>query len=113
MRSGILCVLLTVTCTAGQQPVSLDLAGALKLARGYSQQFVQAGLAAELAREDRVQAKAALFPTLNVLNQYIYTQGNGTPTGVFVANNGVHLYDEQAIVHADLFSMAKRAEYQR
>jgi outer membrane protein TolC len=85
----------------------------LNLARGYSQQFLQAGLAAELAREDRIQAKAALFPTLNLFNQYIYTQGNGTPSGVFVANDGVHVYNEQAIVHADLFSVAKRADYQR
>jgi outer membrane protein TolC len=91
----------------------VDLKTALNFARGYSQQFLQAGLAAELAREDRIQAKAALFPTLNLFNQYIYTQGNGTPSGVFVANDGVHVYNEQAIVHADLFSVAKRADYQR
>jgi hypothetical protein len=60
-----------------------------------------------------VQARAALFPSLNALNQYIYTQGNGTPTGVFVANNGVHIYNEQAVVHAELFSVTRRAEYQR
>ena len=60
-----------------------------------------------------MQAKAALFPTLNLLNQYIYTQPNGTPSGVFVANDGVHVYSEQAMVHAELFSLAKRAEYQR
>ena len=94
-------------------PVALDLAGALQLARGYSQQFLAAGLATQLAREDRLQAKAALFPTLNVLNQYIYTQGNGTPSGVFVANDGVHIYNEQAVVHAELFSFSKRADYQR
>jgi outer membrane protein TolC len=96
-----------------EQPIVLDLKTALNLARGYSQQFMQAGLAAELAREDRIQAKAALFPTLNLFNQYIYTQGNGTPSGVFVANDGVHIYNEQAIVHADLFSVSKRADYQR
>jgi outer membrane protein TolC len=94
-------------------PVALDLAGALQLARGYSQQFLAAGLATQLAREDRLQAKAALLPTLNVLNQYIYTQGNGTPSGVFVANDGVHIYNEQAVVHAELFSFSKRADYQR
>src|SRR4051812_22664434 len=127
MRSAIAAVILAVASAKGQQPgvppapagqaqatpVSLDLPGALRLARSYSQQFVQAGIAAELAREDRIQAKAALFPTLNVLNQYIYTQGNGTPSGVFVANDGVHIYNEQAILHAELFSFAKRADFQR
>ncbi len=98
---------------AAGEPVSLDLAGALGRARNYNQQFMQAFIAAGLAREDRVQAKAALLPNISVLNQYIYTQGNGTPSGVFVANDGVHIYNEQAVVHAELFSFAKRADYQR
>lgn len=93
--------------------ISIDLGGALQRARDYSQQFLTADISASLAHEDRVQAKAALFPTLNALNQYIYTQGNGTPSGVFVANDGVHVYNEQAVVHAELFSMTRRAEYQR
>ncbi len=95
------------------QPLTLNLTQALQRARDYGQQFVQAGIAAALAREDRVQAKAAFFPTLNAFNQYIYTQGNGTPAGVFVANDGVHIYNEQAVVHAEVFSFARRAEYQR
>jgi outer membrane protein TolC len=94
-------------------PVHLTLEMALRLARAYSQQFLSAGIAAQLAHEDRVQARAAFFPTLNAFNQYIYTQGNGTPSGVFVANDGVHVYNEQAVVHAELFSVARRAEYQR
>ncbi|MEO8127560.1 MAG: TolC family protein [Bryobacteraceae bacterium] len=93
--------------------VALDLPAALALARNYNQQFMQAYLAAGLAREDRLQARAALFPTVTALSQYVYTQGNGTPSGVFVANDGVHIYNDQAIVHADLFSLAKRADYQR
>ncbi len=97
----------------GGPPITLDLEGAIGRARNYSQQYLQAYTATGLAREDRVQAKAALFPTLNVLNQYIYTQPNGTPSGVFIANDGVHVYNEQAVVHAELFSLAKRAEYQR
>ncbi len=94
-------------------PISLDLAGALQRARDYSQQFLSSGLAVQLAREDRVQAKAAFYPTVNVLNQMIYTQGNGTPSGVFVANDGVHIYNEQAVVHEELFSLTRRAEYRR
>jgi outer membrane protein TolC len=95
------------------QPISLDLAGVLELARNYNQQFMQSSIAARLAHEDRVQAKAALFPTVTALSQYIYTQGNGTPSGVFVANDGVHVYNDQAVLHADLFSLAKKADYQR
>jgi len=91
----------------------MDLAGALSRARVYNQQFFAAGTAAALAREDRVQAKAAMLPTLNAFNQFIYTQGNGTPSGVFVANDGVHIYNEQATVHAEVFSIARRADYHR
>jgi outer membrane protein TolC len=98
---------------AGGPPVSLDLPGALQRARDYNAQFLTAGIGAALAHEDRVQAKASLFPTLNAFNQFIYTQGNGTPSGVFVANDGVHVYNEQAIIHADLFSVAKQADYRR
>src|SRR5947208_14681608 len=36
--------------------VKLDLAGALQRARDYNQQFLTAGIAAALAREDRLQA---------------------------------------------------------
>src|SRR6185295_17127950 len=96
-----------------EQPVLLDLTSALQRARSYNQQFLSAGIATALAREERIQAKAALLPTLNAFNQFIYTQGNGTPSGVFVANDGVHLYSEQAVVHAEPLDFAKRAEYQR
>jgi len=96
-----------------QDAVKLDLAGALQRARDYNQQFLTAGITAALAREDRIQAKAALFPSLNALSQYIYTQGNGTPSGVFISNDGVHVYNDQAALHAEVFSIAKRADYQR
>jgi outer membrane protein TolC len=94
-------------------PITIDLAGALERAKQYSPQYLAAAIASAAAHEDRVQAKAALLPTLNAFNQYTYTQGNGTPTGVFVANNGVHVYDEQATLHAELFSVTRHAEYRR
>ncbi|MDP8981332.1 MAG: TolC family protein, partial [Acidobacteriota bacterium] len=94
-------------------PVTIDLAGALEKARAYNAQFQAAVIATGLAREDRLQAKAALLPSLNYFNQYIYTQGNGTPSGVFVANDGVHVYTSQAQVHEELFSFTRRAEYRR
>jgi outer membrane protein TolC len=94
-------------------PITLDLTGALQRARDYSQQFLSSQVAVQTAHEDVRQARAARYPTLNALNQYIYTQGNGTPSGVFVANDGVHVYNEQAVVHQELFSYTRRAEYRR
>jgi outer membrane protein TolC len=92
-------------------PLTIDLQSALQRARTWSPQFLAAALAAASAKEDRVQAKAAFYPTVSALNSFLYTQGNGTDTGVFVANNGVHIYDEQLTVHADV-SVTKRAQYQ-
>lgn len=91
----------------------LDLAGALQRARAYSQQFMQATTAAASSREDRAQAKAALLPAVTLLNQFVYTQPNGTPSGVFVANDGVHIYNEQMTLHADLLSFTRMADYRR
>ena len=98
---------------AGAPALTLTLDDALERARNVAQQYRSAVIAAELAHEDRVQAKAALLPTLNWFNQYIYTQGNGKPSGIFVANDGVHIYNNQALVHEDLFAPGKRADYQR
>ena len=98
---------------AGQSAVTLSLEDALARARKVAQQYQSAVIAAELAHEDRVQAKAALLPTVTWFNQYIYTQANGTPSGVFVANDGVHIYNNQAIVHEDLIAPGKRADYQK
>lgn len=97
----------------GAQTAPLTLQNAIERARAYNQQFLAATTAVGLAKEDRVQARAALLPSVNALNQYIYTQGNGTPSGVFIANDGVHVYNEQAVVHAELFSMAHQADYRR
>lgn len=94
-------------------PPAIDLANALQKARAYSPQFIAAGIAIDSAREDRRQARAAFLPTVSALNQILYTQGNGTPSGVFQANNGVHLYSEQAVVHEELFSLTHRADYRR
>ena len=79
-------------------------------ARKYGLQIQSADLLARLAREDRSQANAATLPSLSALNQFIYTEGNGTPSGVFVANDGVHVYNEQAVVHEELLALARRGE---
>lgn len=92
-------------------PLTIDLASALQRARDWSPQFLAAALSIASSKEDRVQAKAGFLPTVNALNAFLYTQGNGTGTGVFFANNGVHIYDEQLLVHGDFPSLAKRAQY--
>ncbi len=57
-----------------------------------------------------MQANAGALPSLNAFNQFIYTEGNGTPSGVFVANDGVHVYNEQAVVHEELLAFVRRGE---
>jgi outer membrane protein TolC len=99
--------------SAPQAALVIDLQNALERARNNSPQLQSASLGLVTAREDRVQSKAALLPSLNYVNQYIYTQGNGTPSGVFVSNDGVHIYNSQAAVHQELFSPLRQAEYRR
>ena len=79
-------IVLCLGMTASAQtpaPLTIDLQSALQRARDWSPQFLSAALAAASAKEDRIQAKAGFLPTVNQLNGYLYTQGNGTDTGVF------------------------------
>lgn len=92
--------------------VVIDFRNAIDRARQYANVLQSAGLAARIATEDRVQAKSTLLPSVNLFNQFIYTQPNGTDTGVFVANNGPRVYTSQVNVHEDL-SLARHYEYQR
>jgi outer membrane protein TolC len=90
--------------------ITITLQDALERAQKYGAQVQAANLVAAAAKEDRVQARAASLPSLSALNQFIYTEGNGTPSGVFVANDGVHIYNEQAVVHEELLSLMRRGE---
>ncbi len=92
---------------------TIDLKGALERARANNQQLLSANLNTVLAREDRLQAKAGFFPSVGYGNQYIYTEGNGTPSGVFVANDGVHVYSSQGNIHVEPVSVARVIEYRR
>ena len=47
---------------------------------------------------------------MNGFNQFIYTQANGTASGVFIANDGVHVYSEQLQVHQEVLALARRGE---
>jgi len=97
----------------GAAPLRLTLEEALERARANSPQIVSANIAALLAHEDTVQAKAALLPGVSGFSQYIYTQPNGLPSGVFVSNDGPHVYNNQLAVHADIYAPAKLADYHK
>jgi outer membrane protein TolC len=112
----ILAFILALSWSASAQsppaPLTLTLPEALERAKTVGQQLLSADISARIAHEDRVQAKAALLPSLTWLNGYTYTQGNGSDTGVYITNNGPHVYTNMADVHADVFAPAKRADYQ-
>src|SRR6202171_5962850 len=90
---------------------SLTLQSALMQARMNSQQLRSALLAAELAAEDRVQAHAGLLPGVNGFLQHIYTEPNGSASGVFISNDGPRVYNAWANAHGDLYSPQRLAEY--
>ena len=60
--------------TSPPQPVlTLTLQDAFARARANGLQLLSADIAARIAREDRVQAKAALLPSVNWQNGFDYT----------------------------------------
>src|SRR6202171_4222342 len=77
-------------------PLTITLQDALTRARANSIPFNAALTDHGVAHQDKVQARAALLPSVNFNNSATYTQGNGTSSGVFLANNGVHEYLSQA-----------------
>jgi outer membrane protein len=95
-----------------QPPLTLTLQDALARARTNSIQFQSALTDQGLAHQDNVQARAALLPSVNYNTSYIYTEGNGTPSGVFLANNGVHEYLSQGDVH-QVVGYSQIADYRR
>jgi outer membrane protein TolC len=88
----------------------ITLSDASARARQYGLQVQNADIITRLAHEDLRQARAGTLPSVNVINEFLYTQGNGTPSGVYVANNGVHMYTEQAQVHEEVLSLVRRGE---
>ncbi|MGC2696435.1 MAG: TolC family protein [Candidatus Angelobacter sp.] len=95
-----------------QAPLTLTLQDALTRARNNSIPFQAALTDQGVAHEDKVQARAALLPNVNFNNQFIYTEPNGTPSGVFVANNSVHEYISQGNVH-EAIGIGNFSDYRR
>ncbi len=86
---------------AGQQnaPPTITLQDALTRARANLPQFQSVLTDLGVAKQDKVVARAAMLPQVNYTTQYLYTEGNGTFTGVFIANNAVHEYIAQGNAH--------------
>ncbi len=113
LQAGATCFGFYPGTAASPASLTIDLNNALERARTSNQQLLSANLNTLLAREDIIQAKAAFLPSLSYNNQYIYTQGNGEPSGVFVSNDGVHVYNSQGAIHEEVLSMTRVVEYRR
>src|SRR6185437_16125050 len=97
-------------------PVTITLQDAVARASRNYAQYLSALTDAKIANEDRVQARAAMLPSLSYTQQYLGTQGNGKlASGRFVTNDGVHVYRVWGVVHQEFpagffsFSPYKRA----
>jgi outer membrane protein len=113
-----------VPTSSAQAPLTLTLQDALARARGNSVQFQAALTDAGIARQDKVQARAALLPNVSYNNAYLYTEGAGSaqttganqPAGVaspkFIAANAVHEYVSQGQVQ-ETFGYGQLADYRR
>jgi outer membrane protein TolC len=87
----------------GAPPAMVTLQDALQRARQNDAQFQTATADAQLSRENRVQARAALLPSLNYTTQYLGNQPNGVnPNGRFVSLDGVNMYRAWGVLHEDL-----------
>lgn len=83
-------------------PLTLTFQDALERARRFDPQLSLASTDAESAHQDRVQARAAMLPSVALSNQYLFTQGNGIqPAGRYVTNDGIHVYRLWGVFHQE------------
>ncbi|MGB8480432.1 MAG: TolC family protein [Acidobacteriaceae bacterium] len=84
-------------------PAAVTLRDAIDRARRYYAQYRASVMNAELAKQDRLQARASMLPSISYTQQYLGTQGNGKiPTGRYVTNDGVHVYRAWGVLHQDM-----------
>ena len=93
-------------------PLVLTLQDAMARAKSNDPQFRAALTELGLAYQDVVQSRAGLLPNVSYNMQFLYTQGNGLPSGRYIANNGIHEYIAQGNVHQTL-SPGMLAEHRR
>ncbi len=68
-------------------PLTLTLQDALARARKINPEYHAALTELGIAKEDRVQSRAALLPNVTYNTAFLYTEGNHTPTGRFSQGN--------------------------
>lgn len=127
LSSAVACLLALTAITLGQTnapavatgdqsqngaPLTLTLQDAIERAKHNNPEYRAAMTEFGLAKEDRVQSRAALLPSANFNTSFVYTEGNGTSSARFIANNGVHEYISQGNLHQEL-SFANVADYRR
>lgn len=112
------------TASPGGAPITLTLQDALKLARKNSVPYQAALTDQGIATQDKVQARAALLPSVSFNNAYTFTEGTGStqltganqPSAVaaprFIANNAVHEYLSQGEAQ-QVFGYSQVADYRR
>jgi outer membrane protein TolC len=85
-------------------PTTVTLQDALERARKLDPTLRGAVSDARSAREDRLQARNAMLPTISATTQYLNDQGDGgrISDGRFVTQDGVHVYRGWAVYHQDL-----------
>jgi outer membrane protein TolC len=84
-------------------PMTITLKDALTRAQKNDSDYLAAVNDAKSAKEDRIQARNAILPTISFQSQALLTQGNGaTSIGRFVTNDGVHVYRSWGVLHEDL-----------
>jgi len=85
-------------------PITVTLSDALDRARKLDTQYLGAISDAKSAKEDRLQARNAMLPSVTATSQYLATQGNGglISDGRFVTNDGIHVYRAMGVLHVDL-----------
>jgi outer membrane protein TolC len=91
------------SASAANAPLTLTSQDALERARKYDPQYLSYVNNERVSRQDIVQARSALLPSVSSTNQLLLTQGNGVlPSGRFVTNDGVHVYRVWGVVHQSL-----------
>ena len=98
--------------TNSSAPLTITLQDALTRAKANEPQFRAALTDYGVAKQNTVVSRAGLLPNVTYNAEFLYTQGNGTASGRFIANNGVHEYVSQANVH-QVLSLENAAEYRR
>ena len=86
-------------------PVVVTLQDALDRAAKLDVQFQATAADAQIAREDRVQAKASLLPSLSQTTQYLGnspTPNDVNPNGRYVSLDGVKMYRVWAVAHEEI-----------